>query len=218
MDQAEKILFNPDGGKISINKVAESIFVYENALSDSLCDEIHSFYYENFELTSKGITVGGSHQDVKNTFDIRSWRDVPEGPLRDKYFQIDQKIYQSLKVISEAYIEHFDWLKTAPKLMDSGYLWQMYPANDGFYKEHIDGECWTKSVANRVLAFVVYINTVEEGGETYFRYQDVAIRPVKGSVAIFPTSWTHPHQAMMPISNDKLILSSFILSIHEGYE
>ena len=67
-------------------------------------------------------------------------------------------------------------------------------------------------MANRVLAFVVYINTVHEGGETYFRYQDISVKPIEGHVVVFPTNWTHPHQAMVPRSNDKLIISSFIVA------
>jgi hypothetical protein len=211
MIDLDKKLINIDGGEIEQIKVAESIFLYTNALSEKLCDEIYDFYFTNRELASKGITVGGQHVDIKNTFDIKSTSDIPLGPLRDKYLELDERVYKSLKVISEAYIEHFDWLKNAPNLVDTGYLWQMYEANEGFYKEHIDGENWTSGVDKRLLAFVVYLNTVEEGGETYFRYQNVSVKPVKGSVAIFPTSWTHPHQAMMPISNHKLIISSFII-------
>jgi hypothetical protein len=207
-----KTFINPYGDVVKEIRLSESIFLYTNALSDILCEEIYDFYYSNRQIAAKGVTMGGQNYSVKNTFDISSTESVPEGPLRDKYVDLDNKIYQSLKLVSQAYIENFNFLAEAPNLKDTGYLWQMYEANSGFYKEHIDGECWNPLVANRVLAFVVYINTVEEGGETYFRHQNLKVKPVKGSVAVFPTSWTHPHQAIVPVSNDKLIISSFIVA------
>jgi hypothetical protein len=213
MDQVKKQLTNPDGEIVEEVRLSESIFLYRNALSKKLTGDIYSFYYTNRNITSPGVTVGGHNGHIKKTFDICNIEEIPEGPLREQYQEIDQRVLESLRVVSGAYMDHFNWLKTAPNFVDSGYLWQMYEANSGFYKEHIDGECWSPHVANRVLAFVVYINDVEEGGETYFRHQDIYVKPERGAVAIFPTSWTHPHQAMVPKSNDKLIISSFLLAV-----
>ena len=50
------------------------------------------------------------------------------------------------------------------------------------------------SSASRILAYTVYLNGVEEGGETEFLYQGVKIKPEPGKLSIFPTSFTHPHR------------------------
>lgn len=212
MEASSSTLHNPDGGEITEVRLSESIFLYENALSCQLCDEITDFFYSNIDIAAPGQTMGGHNSSVKNTLDISSTSSIPDGPLRDKYLDFDRRIYESLRVVSRRYMQTFDWLQKAPNLMDTGYLWQMYKANDGFYHEHVDGEVWNRSVSNRVVAFIVYLNTVDEGGETYFRHQDVSVHPVKGSVAMFPTDWSHPHQAMVPRSCDKLIISSFMVS------
>lgn len=200
---------------IKENHIADAICVYENAMSDELCDDIWNFYYQNIDKASGGRTSGGYHPDTKRTLDFSNSEQIFTGKLRDKYFEFDQKIYESLKKTTAMYIERYDWLKRCPDLLDTGYLWQGYKKGEGFYKEHTDGDNWSNPVKNRVLAIVAYINTVEEGGETYFRYQDVSVKPIKGSVCVFPTHWSYPHQAMVPLSSDKLILSSFVITNQE---
>jgi hypothetical protein len=197
---------------IKQKKISEAIYVYENAMSDELCDGIWDFYYKNIDKASVGRTSGGLFPDTKKTFDFNDTENKFTVEEKAQYADFDHQIYHAIKEPVSMYIETYGWLKTCDNLVDTGYLWQGYKKSEGFYKEHIDGEVWTKNVSNRVLAIIAYINTIEEGGETYFRHQDVYVKPVKGSVAIFPTHWAYPHQAMVPLSSDKLILSSFVIT------
>jgi len=64
---------------------------------------------------------------------------------------------------------------------------------------------------HRVLFFQYYLNTVEEGGETEFFYQDLKVKPKQGSLIIAPAGFTHTHKGHIPISGDKYILTSWIL-------
>lgn len=197
--------------------INQGIAFYEHGLSDELCDEIWDSYFTNIAKSHEGITMSGSSvlpngTKWKNTFD-QSVDDADfagDRSAAEERAVIDEKIYQSLGPVVTNYLDTFTYLSDAPNIKDTGYLWQMYKQNDGYYKEHIDGEPWTLRVFNRVGAIICYINTVVDGGETYFRYQDLKIKPVKGGVAIFPSSWMYPHEALVPLSSDKLIISSFL--------
>jgi hypothetical protein len=194
-------------------QVAGAICVYRNALSNELCDTIWDFYYANINLTSAGQTAGGLSVNTKRTLDFQDQDCFNTDPeLRRRYDEINEEIYSSLRVATGMYIDRFDWLQSCPNLIDTNYLWQGYKRGDGFYKEHVDGENWSNRVKERVLAVVIYINTVDEGGETYFRYQNVSVKPEKGAICVFPAHWTYPHQAQVPLSSDKLIISSFIVT------
>lgn len=193
-------------------RVAGAIHLYKNALSDELCDGIWDFYYSNIDSATHGRTSGGLMPQTKRTLDFSSNANTFSGEKREKYMEFDVQIYQSLKRATEMYVDRFNTIKECPDLRDTGYLWQGYKKGEGYYKEHIDGDQWSSSVSNRVMAVIIYINTVEQGGETYFRLQDVAIKPEKGTVCIFPAHWEYPHQAMVPLSSDKLIISSFVVS------
>lgn len=73
---------------------------------------------------------------------------------------------------------------------------QKYEPGEGFYKTHHDG-------LNRSISALVYLNDVEEGGETVFPEFDLAVKPEKGKLVIFPSNYIYRHAATIPISNTK---------------
>ncbi|WP_199609241.1 2OG-Fe(II) oxygenase [Flocculibacter collagenilyticus] len=64
---------------------------------------------------------------------------------------------------------------------------------------------------HRTLVFMYYLNDVQEGGGTEFYFQNRSVKPEAGSLVIFPTSFTHTHKGSIPISNDKYILTSWVM-------
>jgi hypothetical protein len=201
---------------MKLRYVNQCISFYENGLTDELCDRIWSFYYDNMELAKPGVTISGLAKSPdgsrwKHTIDQQAFEQGSEfHPLKQTREQIDEEIYQQLRPVITDYLERFTYLAEAPNITDTGYLWQMYRQNEGYYKEHVDGSNWVPKVYKRVGAILCYINTVEKGGETAFRYQDLKVKPEKGGVVVFPATWTYPHQALVPTSSDKLIISSFL--------
>ena len=41
---------------------------------------------------------------------------------------------------------------------------------------------------------MIYLNDIDDGGETEFLYQKRRIKPQKGTVVIFPAGMTHVHK------------------------
>ncbi|MDN7138207.1 2OG-Fe(II) oxygenase [Pseudidiomarina sp. 1ASP75-14] len=64
---------------------------------------------------------------------------------------------------------------------------------------------------HRTLLFMFYLNDVEVGGSTDFYYQERSIQPRQGRMVIAPGYFTHTHRGTVPVSNDKYILTSWIL-------
>jgi len=86
---------------------------------------------------------------------------------------------------------------------------QKYIKNEGYFKIHIDENPERK----RLLSFILFLNDVDEGGETFFPVQDIKIKPVKDTLILFPPYYTHPHEGLIPLSNDKIILNGFLTII-----
>ena len=63
--------------------------------------------------------------------------------------------------------------------------------------------------SSRVMAYTLYLNSVEEGGETEFLYQGVKIKPEPGKLAIFPAYYTHPHRGNPIYKGIKYIVSGW---------
>ena len=56
-----------------------------------------------------------------------------------------------------------------------------------------------------MLVWTIYLNDVEEGGETEFFYQSERVKPTKGTLVFFPASWTHLHSGNQTLSNKRYI-------------
>ena len=96
-----------------------------------------------------------------------------------------------------------------------GYLnMQKYRAGSGGY-HHWHSELYPREAncetLHRVLLFMFFLNDVEEGGHTDFFYQKLAVKPKAGRMVIAPAGFTHTHKGNVPVSNDKYIVTSWIL-------
>lgn len=82
---------------------------------------------------------------------------------------------------------------------------------DSYSKKFMDKEC----VSQRHVTFIMYLNEVKKGGETYFPLLDLKIEPKKGSLIAFEncfknTIYTHPkslHGSEPIQSGEKYILN-----------
>ncbi len=93
---------------------------------------------------------------------------------------------------------------------------QRYRAGQGGYfhwhSEHFPHPADPQQLSlHRVLLWMFYLNDVESGGETEFFYQKKRVKPVQGTMVIAPAGFTHTHRGNTPRSNDKYILTSWLL-------
>jgi len=66
-------------------------------------------------------------------------------------------------------------------------------------------------VANRYLVLLWYLNDVTVGGETGFAGLDLGIAPKAGRLLMFPPYWMYQHEGRVPVTEDKYILSTYLL-------
>ena len=63
----------------------------------------------------------------------------------------------------------------------------------------------------RAFVFTVYLNDVEEGGETEFLHFSKRIKPKTGRIVIWPAAFPYVHRGNPPLSGKKYILTSWML-------
>jgi|TARA_R100001530_G_scaffold81608_1_gene56930 hypothetical protein len=80
---------------------------------------------------------------------------------------------------------------------------------EGYHVWHIEHGKGFDNEA-RVLVYVIYLNDVEEGGETEFLYFSKRVKPKKGRIVIFPATFPYVHRGNPPISGEKYILTSWL--------
>jgi len=77
---------------------------------------------------------------------------------------------------------------------DMGYLLNRYREGQ-YFRAHIDTVRNDAYLALRRLSLVIFLNSVEEGGELLFIRDNIKIKPEPGLAVAFPAGITHPHEA-----------------------
>ena len=111
------------------------------------------------------------------------------------------------------YLEDFPMLKGDYEWISGRTLAQKTKPSQGFHAWHCESSDWSNM--ERLLAWMIYLNDVEEGGETEFLYQQKRFFPKKNTALIWPGSWSHLHRGNPPLSGNKYILTGWF-SITEG--
>jgi hypothetical protein len=113
--------------------------------------------------------------------------------------------------LTKALYEYFDYYPVLKSPVSGLYSvrqkLQKTPISGGFHQWHYENG--RPSQSPRMLAWTIYLNDVEEGGETEFLYQSERVKSVKGRTLIFPAGFMHTHRGNPPISNEKYILTGW---------
>jgi hypothetical protein len=81
---------------------------------------------------------------------------------------------------------------------------------EGYHVWHIEHQKGFENEA-RAFAFCVYLNDVEEGGETEFLHFSKRVKPKKGRIVIWPAAFPYLHRGNPPLSGEKYILTSWMM-------
>uniref|UniRef100_A0A6C0LAG7 Fe2OG dioxygenase domain-containing protein n=1 Tax=viral metagenome TaxID=1070528 RepID=A0A6C0LAG7_9ZZZZ len=189
------------------------IYLEDNNLPDVTCNDIIDMFIKSDKKTP-GTTASGVLSEVKNTNDLYI-SDLVE------FKEIDKILYNKLHVAIKNYLgkikNYLNSVKISEKITyfetvtDFGYQIQEYIKNEGKYIWHSDSldlDGIKKNNQYRMLAFIWYLNDVDEGGETEFIHGKVT--PKRGSLLIFPCSWTYMHKGNIPVSNNKYIITGWV--------
>ena len=189
---------------MEVTLVGNFIFYVKGLMSPKLCQSILKTY-EKDSRKRPGHTVS-SYGNNKLRDDVKICTDLDikkDGSWKTPHDELHLAVSQVvLGIAAQTPI-----LQVWP-LKWSGYKIQHYKKNEGLFKWHCDA--MGPGAWDRQLAMVIYLNTVDEGGETCFLHQNLKVKPVAGDALFFPTFWTHLHCGEIPRSHDKYIISSFV--------
>jgi prolyl 4-hydroxylase len=96
-----------------------------------------------------------------------------------------------------------------------------------YYKQHCDYfkpltkeyKTYCEWMGQRTWTFMIYLNDVEEGGETYFKHLKLKIKPEQGTAVIWNNLYRNGlpnpktlHEALPPVSGKKYIITKWFRS------
>ena len=191
-------------------KTKNFISIYDNALTPEECKSMIDYFESNDEywsLRQDGMMLGDTI--------IKEWKDSQDRTMvfnNNGYFQdnlVNQIILKSINFHIEKYKEEnpevdmlYSWA------LRNSYNLQKYEPNGGYRKLHCENYN-TGDYHSNVLVWMFYLNTVKEGGGTYFSNYDLTINAVEGRLVIWPPYWTHMHKGVVSETSEKYIATGW---------
>jgi hypothetical protein len=184
------------------------IATYDGYFSDDFCDSLVSYFewcknnnrsfnrqeMERIKKDTSCVLNPSNFQEIEfsganvNTF-IGEFNDVFWNKCYSNYLET----YSTLAEYDQHTIYSYKIQRTDPA---GGY--HIWHAEDG-----------SKAFSRRVGVYILYLNDVEEGGETEFLYLSKRVKAKKGRLVVFPPNYPWAHRGNPPLSNSKYILTGW---------
>lgn len=200
-----------------MQKPEEETFIraYENAVSDDCCDAIISYFEwclknnRTWERPEDGI----QKSDSSCTLNPGSMRENSTSEAIEYHWgNAGQMLSEFNSAFWDTYYpryrEEFSTLKMYSKHTIFTYKVQKTYPMEGYHSWHCEQD--NRNYAQRILTYNLYLNDIYEGGETEFLWQKLRIPARKGTLAIFPTGFTHTHRGNPPLDGIKYLLTGWI--------
>jgi len=189
------------------------IYVNDRAFTKEFCEELISDF-EQLKAEGrgwKGLSGAGDDDSIKKSYDMNV---LFEPELSIKY---EEQIVNTFNEhLTEKYLLNLPYqdkysiyqLFNEPTFFETLQI-QKYDQNEGHFNAwHV--ETGNANMARRLFVFILYLNDVDEGGETEVLYARKKIQPKQGTLVIHPASYPFVHKGYMPLSSDKYILTSWL--------
>ena len=151
------------------------------------CTEIHFKYYGNFGIHPIPPTTTSEKMRV---------------PV---YEQVD--FANCLMNGLDKYAQEYPFLNALPRIkLFCAFKIQKYNPGECYSALHCES---MGSDLDRVLAWMIYLNDVTDGGETEFPSQDKKFQPRCGDFLIWPAHFTHPHRGIASKTQVKYIVTGW---------
>jgi len=193
------------------SSIKDFIGVYDGYIPDEACDQAIELFkkYQEFNKIFSRFTSEGITQDKKNDEQLFCSPDI----LTEEEFNVNKLKLLMINfdmALRHYYTETNVKKYTADDIITDYVKIQKTIPGQGYHVWHIEHNP-PKDMVKRVLAYTIYLNTVDEGGETEFLYHSQRVKPVKGRIAIWPAGFPYVHRGNPPLNGEKYIATSWII-------
>ena len=189
--------------------VSNFIAVYDNYITKEECNKAIKLFEDQHKFNRTMNRLSSENQSILSkqdqqyfagSYNINVWWDSLKSMMVN--FDLAWNHYAKNVGAKEAYDDnpfHFTGLKIQKTLPTEGYhVWHIE------HQKGYDNE-------SRAFVFSIYLNDIEEGGETEFLHFSKRIKPKTGRIVIWPAAFPYVHRGNPPLSGKKYILTSWML-------
>ena len=186
----------------------DKIIKYGNAMLDQrLSDKIDPFITDVMPPTGDGNDM--MYMDGASMYKGKHNREDQSFLLNYTDSSWTTQTNQFLKSCMSHYIDQYSALAKIG-YMSTDIKFQRTKPGGGYHIWHYENGSYF--YAQRAIVWMIYLNDVEDGGETEFLYQKRRIKPTQGTVVLWPSGFTHTHRGgLLCGDKDKYILTGWYI-------
>lgn len=194
-----------------MKKITHENFVgiYDNYFSEQLCDSLiaHFDWCQKSNKTYQREEAEKFKKDDSANLNPNNMQEIEfahpnisgyVGEFNQVFWDECYKDYMGLYSTLSDYDQHTIYTYKIQKTLPGGgyHIWH---CEDG-----------AKLFSRRIGVYILYLNDVEEGGETEFLYFSKRISPKKGRLVVFPPNFPWTHRGNPPLSGVKYIMTGWM--------
>lgn len=100
-------------------------------------------------------------------------------------------LWKGLQVAFDHYVDQYDMLKTT-NIVGQQLKMQKTDPGSGYHLWHYENDGIHES--DRCLVYSIYLNDIDDAGETEFLYLKKRVKPEENKIIIWPAGFTHTHR------------------------
>lgn len=184
------------------------IAVFEDVLDDHECSQLIE-YFENLKklnLTYDRQNFGDGFAHVKS--DETAFMLGPSAIPFTKDHPMMSAFLEKFWACYDQYAKHFSVLMNSELHGIYSMRLQKTLPGQGYHVWHYESADYLSS--RRLIAWSIYLNDVDQGGETEFLYMKKRVSAKRGRLLIWPAAFTHTHRGNPPLSGEKYLLTGWL--------
>jgi prolyl 4-hydroxylase len=188
-------------------KFIEFIGIFDGAVDGKSCENLIQYFESQSDRHKRGKSGGLVQPNVKDSTDLHFYFDELIGEETEEKKYLHPFLSSLEKGIAE-YKEKFSLSLDDLSLwaIQNDFQVQRYLPGEGYFAWH--SEASRKSVSDRKLVWMIYLNDVDNAG-TQFYNQGICTDCKCGRLVIWPADWTHLHRGETDQKEAKYILTGW---------
>jgi hypothetical protein len=173
-----------------------------SCISNETCEYMIDFFNNNESVASKGRAGKTLLDDLEIPINV---------------YQFHDNLVTGLNDTIEKYKEKYPLINThlGKWQVDSIAQLMRYEPGDVYNLIHCETGVYNPY---RIFAWMIYLNTIEDGGGTEFLHFNKTLRPKAGDMYIWPAGWTHLHRGVVAPHERKYLLTGWVSHLTQSIE
>jgi hypothetical protein len=191
------------------SQIENFIGIYDNYFSEEFCDNLITHFEWNQKTNRSYLRpeMESIKSDESTNLNPNTIQEInfmtPNisayiGEFNDVFWNECYADYMKNYSVLTSYEPHTIYTYKIQKTLPGG----------GYHVWH--SEDGSKQMSQRVGVYILYLNDVDEGGETEFLYLSKRVAAKKGRLVIFPPNYPWAHRGNPPLSGEKYILTGWM--------